>query len=77
MDPISIQFLIAAFSIALGLAGLLLPDKHNILKVKGDYARHMSEKDNVRLARMFGAMFIALGVLIGAGTMAFGDLELF
>jgi len=77
MNPITIQFLIAIFSIAFGLAGLLLPGKHNILKVKGDYAKHLSETENLKLARMFGAGFLALGVLIGLGTMAFGDLELF
>lgn len=59
MDSITVQYLIAAVSIALGL-GLLL-----------------SVKDNIKFARMLGAMFIALGVLVGTGTMTFGDLELF
>ena len=77
MNPITIQYMLAVLGVALGLAGLLMPDQHNILKMKGDYAKHMSEGDNLKIARMLGALFIALGVLIGLGTMAFGDLELF
>ena len=77
MSSIAIQYLIAMLSIALGLGGLLLPDAYNPLKPKGDYGKHMSLPEKLKLARMFGALFLALGVLIGLGTMAFGDLEIF
>ena len=33
--------------------------------------------ENMKLARMFGAVMLAAGVLVGFATMAFGDLELF
>ena len=76
MNPITIQYLIAVLGIVLGLAGLLLPDKQNILKPKGEYGKHMSESERAKLARMFGGVMLATGLLIGFATMAFGDLEL-
>jgi len=77
MDAFTVQYLIAALGIVLGLAGLLLPDQQNILKPKGDYGKHMSETEKAKLARMFGAIMLGAGLLVGFATMAFGDLELF
>ena len=77
MNSITVQYLIAAIGIVLGLSGLLLPEKYNPMKMKGDYAKHVSKGENLKLARMFGAVMLAAGLLVGFGTMVFGDLELF
>ena len=77
MDPITVQYAIAIVGIALGLSGVLLPEKYNPMKMKGDYAKHVSQSENMKLARIFGAVLLAAGLLVGFGTMAFGDLELF
>jgi hypothetical protein len=76
MDSITIQYLIAILGIGLGLSGLLLPENYNPLKMKGDYAKHVSPGENLKLARIFGAVMLAAGLLIGFATMAFGDLDL-
>ncbi|HEX6165013.1 MAG TPA: hypothetical protein VFZ31_16715 [Vicinamibacterales bacterium] len=76
MDSITVQYLIAILGIGLGLAGLLLPEPYNPLKMKGDYAKHVSPGENMKLARIFGAVMLATGLLIGFATMAFGDLDL-
>jgi hypothetical protein len=76
-DPITQQYLFAGFAIVLGLSGWLLPDKYNILKMKRDYAKHISESQNLKLARLLGALFILFGLAVGTGTMLIGDLELF
>ena len=75
MDAITVQYLIAVFATAFGLAGLLLPDERNPLKPKGEYGKHMSAEEKLKLARMFGALFLILGLLIGVGTMVLGDFE--
>ena len=77
MNAITIQYLIATIGVVLGLCGLLLPADRNPIKVRGAYAKHMSPAENIKIARMISAGFLALGVFIGLGTMAFGDLELF
>ena len=77
MDSITIQYLIAILGTTLGLCGLLLPENRNPIKVRGQYAKHLSSADNTRISRMISAGLLALGVFVGLGTMAFGDLELF
>lgn len=77
MDAITIQYLIATIGVAVGLCGLLLPEDRNPIKVRGEYAKHMSPAENMKIARFISAGFLALGVFVGLGTMAFGDLELF
>lgn len=77
MNPITIQYMLAVLGVGLGLAGLLMPEKYNPMKMKGDYAKHVSRAENLKLARMFGGVMLATGLLIGFATMAFGDLELF
>ena len=76
MDSITLQYLIAILGIGLGLAGVLLPASSNPLKMKGDYAKHVSPGENLKLARIFGAVMLASGLLVGFATMAFGDLDL-
>ena len=76
MDSITIQYLLSALGVGLGLSGLLLPEKYNPMKMKGDYAKHVSPAENMKLARIFSAVMLAAGLLIGFATMAFGDLEL-
>ena len=76
MDSITLQYLIAIIATTLGLCGLLLPEDRNPIKVRGEYAKHLSAADNNKIGRMLSAFFLALGVLIGLGTMAFGDLDL-
>jgi hypothetical protein len=75
--PVTQQYLFACFAIVFGLCGWLLPDKYNILKMKRAYAKHISESQNLKLARLIGALFILFGVAIATGTMLIGDLELF
>ena len=75
MNSITVQYLIAALGIVLGLAGLLLPNEYNPLKPKGEYGKHVSPEEKLKLARMFGALFLILGLLIGVGTMVLGDFE--
>ena len=75
-DPITRQYLFAGAAVILGLSGWLLPDRYNILKMKGSYARHMSEGEKIKLARILGAIFIVLSFVIAIGTMLLGDVEL-
>jgi hypothetical protein len=77
MNAITFQYLIAVLGVGLGLSGLLLPEKYNPMKMKGDYGKHVSPTENLKLARMFSAIILAAGLLVGFATMAFGDLELF
>ena len=77
MNAIAIQYLLSALGVGLGLAGVLLPEKYNPMKMKGGYAKHVSQAENLKLARMLGAVMLAAGSLIGLATMAFGDLDLF
>ena len=54
-DPITKQYLIALATIVAGLAGWLLPDKYNVLKLKRQYAKDVSERTNILIARALGA----------------------
>ena len=53
-DPITKQYLIALMTITAGLAGWLLPDKYNVLKLKARYAKYVSERTNILIARTLG-----------------------
>ena len=75
MDPLTKQYLLAAAAIALGLSGWLLPDKYNILRMKRAYAKHMKESDNIKIARIIGAVLIVFGVAIAIGTMMIGEIN--
>ena len=74
-DPITRQYLFASAAIALGLSGWLLPDKYNILKLKRAYAKHLSASQNIKFARMFGALLIVFGVAAAIGTMMIGEIH--
>ena len=74
-DPITKQYLFAFAATALGLSGWLLPDKYNILKLKRAYAKHLSESQNIKFARMFGALLIAFGVVAAIVTVTIGAIE--
>ena len=74
-DPITKQYLIALMTITAGLAGWLLPDKYNILKLKRQYAKYVSERTNILIARALGSVFILFGLLIAIGTMMVGEIK--
>ena len=74
-DPITKQYLIALMTITAGLAGWLLPDKYNVLKLKARYAKYVSERTNILIARALGSVFILFGLLIAIGTMMVGEIK--
>ena len=74
-DPITKQYLIALAAIAVGLSGWLLPDKYNILKLKARYAKYVSERTNILIARTLGTVFILFGLLIAIGTTVVGEFK--
>ena len=74
-DPVTKQYLIALAAIAVGLSGWLLPDKYNILKLKARYAKYVSERTNILIARALGSVFILFGLLIAIGTMMVGEIK--
>ena len=74
-DPITKQYLIALATIVAGLAGWLLPDKYNVLKLKRQYAKYVSERTNILIARTLGSVFILFGLLIAIGTMMVGEIK--
>ena len=74
-DPITKQYLIALMTITAGLAGWLLPDKYNVLKLKARYAKYVSESTNLKIARALGAVFVVVGVVMAIGTMMVGEIK--
>jgi len=74
-DPITTQYLVALAVFAAGLAGWLLPDKYNILKLKARYAKYVSERTNIMIARTLGAVLIVAGLLIAVGTTMVGEFK--
>jgi len=74
-DPITKQYLIALMTITAGLAGWLLPDKYNVLKLKARYAKYVSERTNILIARTLGTVFILFGLLIAIGTTVVGEFK--
>ena len=65
MNAIAIQYLLSALGVI-----------ERLWRELG-YAKHVSPAENLKLARMLGAVMLAAGSLIGLATMAFGDLDLF
>ena len=74
-DPVTQQFLFGGFALVLGLSGLLLPDRYNFMKIKGAYAKHMSEDENVKIARILGAILTLIGVVTIMATMTIGEID--
>jgi hypothetical protein len=74
-DPVTKQYLVALAAFVVGLAGWLLPDKYNILKLKARYAKYVSARTNILIARTLGTVFILFGLLIAIGTTMVGEIK--
>ena len=74
-DPVTQQYGFAAFALVFGLGGCLAPYRWNPLRLKGAYARNLTEQKNMLFARAFGALLLVMGISIGIITYFNGAIE--
>ena len=60
-------------SMAAGIAALMLPYRWNPFRLKGSFAKFLSEKANLKLPKIAGVIFIVLALLCVVQATFRGD----
>jgi hypothetical protein len=75
MDPITEQYITGAGCLLIGLSGWLLPYRWNLLRLRGLWARLVSEQINLKIPKVMGSLLIIIGLIVVIATMRDGVIK--
>ena len=79
MKPTTVQYVMAGFTILLGLIGIFLPYKYNIFKFKNRglgavLSERLSEKTKNRIPKIIGWLCVFTGLVVSILTYFLGEM---